>query len=149
VLRPPKLAIPKFLRSRAGLIIIDRNLFLDIPTYLTPTLARSRRLLESPPTLCGFGPISLSPRQSQQPSRANKRLRSSRSYSPLQVKALEQAANSLGVTLQVDDIHTADDLQAARNPAQTQRSETRPPAAPAAAHAPLAAIRPPCHRAQK
>ena len=32
---------------------------------------------------------------------------------PLQVKAMQQAAGSLGVTLQVHDIQTADDLPAA------------------------------------
>jgi len=42
---------------------------------------------------------------------------------PLQVKALEQAANSLSVTLQVDDIHTADDLPAAFEAAAKDHAE--------------------------
>src|SRR5262245_6542978 len=36
-----------------------------------------------------------------------------RSIAPLQVKALQQAAPSLGVALQIHDIRTADDLPAA------------------------------------
>jgi len=42
---------------------------------------------------------------------------------PLQVKALEEAAGSLGVTLQVNDIRTADDLPAAFDAAAKEHAE--------------------------
>jgi ABC-type uncharacterized transport system substrate-binding protein len=42
---------------------------------------------------------------------------------PLQVKALEEAARSLGVTLQVQDIRTADDLPAAFEAAAKEHAE--------------------------
>jgi putative ABC transport system substrate-binding protein len=42
---------------------------------------------------------------------------------PLQVKALEEAARSLGVTLQVHDIRTADDLPAAFDAAAKEHAE--------------------------
>jgi putative ABC transport system substrate-binding protein len=42
---------------------------------------------------------------------------------PLQVKALEKAARSLGVTLQIQDIKTADDLPAAFDAGARERSE--------------------------
>ena len=42
---------------------------------------------------------------------------------PLQVKALEKAAQSLGVTLQVQDIRTADDLTAAFDAGARERAE--------------------------
>jgi putative ABC transport system substrate-binding protein len=42
---------------------------------------------------------------------------------PLQVKALEQAARSLGVTLQIQDIRTADDLPAAFDAGVRERVE--------------------------
>src|SRR5215470_9371973 len=42
---------------------------------------------------------------------------------PLQVKAMQQAAGSLGVTLQVHDIQTADDLPAAFDAGAKERAE--------------------------
>jgi putative tryptophan/tyrosine transport system substrate-binding protein len=42
---------------------------------------------------------------------------------PLQVKALENAAHSLGVTLQIQDIRTADDLTAAFDAGARERAE--------------------------
>ena len=42
---------------------------------------------------------------------------------PLQVKALEEVAGSIGVTLQVHDIHTADDLPAAFDTAAKEHAE--------------------------
>jgi putative tryptophan/tyrosine transport system substrate-binding protein len=42
---------------------------------------------------------------------------------PLQVKALEKAAHSLGVTLQIQDIQTADDLPAAFDAGARERAE--------------------------
>jgi len=42
---------------------------------------------------------------------------------PLQVKALQQAAPSLGVTLQIQDIRTADDLPAAFEAGARERAE--------------------------
>src|SRR5215470_11535420 len=45
---------------------------------------------------------------------------------PLQVKALEVAARSLGVTLQVHDIRTADDLPAAFDAAAKDHAESHP-----------------------
>jgi putative ABC transport system substrate-binding protein len=42
---------------------------------------------------------------------------------PLQVKALEKAAHSLGVTLQIQDIQTADDLPAAFDAGAKERAE--------------------------
>ena len=42
---------------------------------------------------------------------------------PLQVKALEEAARSLGVALQVYDIRTADDLPAAFDAAAKEHAE--------------------------
>ena len=42
---------------------------------------------------------------------------------PLQVKALQQAARSLGVTLQIHDIQTADDLPAAFDAGARERAE--------------------------
>ncbi|GLR83471.1 ABC transporter substrate-binding protein [Bradyrhizobium iriomotense] len=42
---------------------------------------------------------------------------------PLQVKALEKAAHSLGVTLQIQDVRTADDLTAAFDAGARERAE--------------------------
>jgi putative ABC transport system substrate-binding protein len=42
---------------------------------------------------------------------------------PLQVKAMQQAASSLGVTLQIRDIQTADDLPAAFDAGAKERAE--------------------------
>ena len=42
---------------------------------------------------------------------------------PLQVKAMQQAAGSLGVTLQIHDIQTADDLPAAFDAGAKERAE--------------------------
>ena len=42
---------------------------------------------------------------------------------PLQVKALKEAAPSLGVTLQIQDIRTADDLPAAFDAGARERAE--------------------------
>jgi len=42
---------------------------------------------------------------------------------PLQVKPLEETARSLGVTLQVHDIRTADDLSAAFDTAAKEHAE--------------------------
>ena len=42
---------------------------------------------------------------------------------PLQVKALKEAAHSLGVTLQVQDIQTADDLPAAFDAGTRERAD--------------------------
>ena len=42
---------------------------------------------------------------------------------PLQVKAMQQAAGSLGVALQVHDIQTADDLPAAFDAGAKERAQ--------------------------